>query len=163
MSGDEVPYEDRRHVRGVRCYVRDAAYHLRTGTVDRLPLLAHPRCKRMVIEAVKHATRALEFDLIAYVVMPEHVHLVVRQTGEKTISDLMERVKKRTGRLLNQHLRRSGRFWRDDFYDHILRDAEHLDELVRYIHDNPVRRGLVSKADEWEFSSWRELYGDQAG
>jgi len=113
----------------------------------------------MVIDAIKHATKALDFDLVAYVIMPEHAHMVVRQNGERTVSDLMARFKKRTARLINQHLGRSGRFWRDDFFDHILRDDEHLSELVRYIHDNPVRRGLASKADEWEFSSWHEVCG----
>jgi len=160
MSVDRVPYADRRHIRGTRRYIQGATYHLRTSTIKRLPLLADPRCKRMVIEAIKRATEALEFDLIAYVIMPEHAHMVVRQNGTRTVSDLMAYFKKRTARLINQHLGRSGPFWRGDFFDHILRDDEHLDELVRYIHDNPVRRGLASKADEWEFSSWRQLYGE---
>jgi putative DNA methylase len=114
----------------------------------------------MVIDAMKHATEALEFELVAYVIMPEHVHMVVRPNGEWTVSQLMARFKKRTARLVNQHLARSGPFWRDDFFDHVIRDNEHLDELVRYIHDNPVRRGLASKADEWEFSSWQEFCGE---
>ena len=150
-------YDGLRHVRGTRVHIPGAVYHLRTTTVGRLPLLADDACKHIALDALKCAAAAASFDVLAYVIMPEHVHLVVRPTSDATISQFIALFKQRSARRINRHLGRRGSLWRKEFFDHVLRSHEHLEELVRYIHDNPVRRGLASSADEWEFSSWREV------
>jgi len=152
-------YADRRHVRGYRIYAAEAFYHLRTSTVEHLPLLADDLCKQIVLDGLRHNAVAHGFDLLAYVIMPDHLHLLVQPQGDSNISRFMASFKKHTARCINEHLGRKGAVWRKEFYDHMMRSYEHLDELVRYIHDNPVRRGLAASADEWAFSSWREIYG----
>ena len=99
---------------------------------------------------------------MAYVIMPDHVHLLAQPRGDSNISEFMASFEKRTARCINEHLGRKGAVWRKEFFDHMLRSHEHLEELVRYIHDNPVRRGLVSPAEEWAFSSWQEIFGSGA-
>jgi len=153
-------YEERRHVRGHRLSARDAYYHLRTTTRGRIPYLHTHACKQAVVDVLRRVSARLKFDVVAYVVMPEHVHLIVHQRGGQGISDLMAALKRESAHRINLLLHRKGSVWRKEFYDHMLRTWEHADELVRYIHDNPVRRGLVQAAQDWAFSSWREIYGD---
>lgn len=153
---------DRRHVRGYRVYATGVIYHLRTSTVHHLPLLADEACKQIVLDSLRHNAAAHTLDLLAYVVMPDHVHLVVQPQAESNISDFMASFKKRTARRINEHLGRRGAVWRKEFFDHMLRSCDHLDELIRYIHDNPVRRGLAASAEEWACSSWQEICGSAA-
>jgi putative transposase len=147
-------------VRGHRVSARGAYYHLRATTSGRIAYLGTSACKRAVVDVLRRVSARLAFDVLAYVVMPEHVHLVVCQRGVQDISDLMAALKRESAHRINLLLHRQGPVWRKEFYDHILRSWEHADELVRYIHDNPVRRGLVQAAQDWEFSSWHEIYGD---
>src|SRR5437879_1028697 len=53
----------------------------------------------------------------------------------------------------NRLLECSGAFWQPEFHDRYIRDADHFDASVRYIHANPVRTGLVTRAEDWPFSS----------
>jgi REP element-mobilizing transposase RayT len=157
---DSSTNRDRRHVRGTRIYAPNAIYHLRTSTINRRPFFANGACCRIALAAIRHVSRAFDFELLAYVIMPDHLHLVVQPRGSKNISEFMASFKKYSARSINQHLGRSGPVWRREFFDHVLRTREHLDELADYVHDNPVRRGLVQNASGWPFSSWGELYGD---
>jgi len=152
-------YDDLRHVRGTRVYAQDAIYHLRTTTIDQMQFLADNTCKQIVLTAVRNAASLLGVDVLAYVIMPEHIHLIVRPSADKDISQFVASLKKRSAREINRHIGRRGAVWRKEFFDHMLRSQEHLEGLVRYIHDNPVRRGLAASAEDWEFSSWREIYG----
>jgi REP element-mobilizing transposase RayT len=153
-------YRQRRHVRGVRVYAANRTYHLRTSAVGLAPLFGDDRCKQIVRDNLKRAAAVTDFCVIAYVIMPEHVHMIVRSDGPHNISQFMASFKKHSARKLNKATGRSGPVWRREFFDHILRSDKHLRELIDYIHDNPVRRGLVPSADKWEFSSWHEMYSD---
>ncbi len=156
------PYRDRRHLRGTRVHAAKRLYHLRTTTINPLPLLADDHCKRIVLEALGYCASALGFDLIAYVIMPEHVHLVVQPRGGHNVSDFMASFKKYSARRINQTLSRAGAVWRPEFFDHILRQDEHLGRLVDYIHDNPVRWRLAAAARDWKFSSWDKIRGSES-
>ena len=151
-------YDKLTHVRGSRIYVRNAVYHLRTSTVNRAPLLADCRCQQVVLEGLTHTAAALDFCILAYVVMPDHVHMVLQPRGAYNISAFMASFKKHSSRKLNRRLGRKGPFWRREFFDHMLRSDEHLHQLIDYIHDNPVRRGLAPSAAEWRFSSWQDAH-----
>jgi putative transposase len=153
-------YRQCRHVRGVRVYAANRIYHLRTSTVGIAPLLADDSCKQIVRDNLRQTASVTDFDIIAYVIMPEHVHIIAQPRGAHNISQFMASFKKHSARKLNRAIGRTSRVWRKEFFDHMVRSDEHLHELIDYIHDNPVRRGLASTADRWEFSSWHEIYGD---
>jgi REP element-mobilizing transposase RayT len=59
------------------------------------------------------------------------------------------------GLVANRALGRTGRFWQPDYYDRYVRDRSHFDRAVMYIHENPVKAGLVAAASAWPFSSAR--------
>ena len=95
------------------------------------------------------------YELYTWVVMANHVHLLVRPLIPA--SELMRRIKGRTAREANLALGRTGiPFWQAESYDRWVRNEEEMAKISRYIENNPVAAGLVQRSDEYRWSSaWR--------
>jgi REP element-mobilizing transposase RayT len=78
--------------------------------------------------------------------MPDHVHLLFKLTGNKTLSQLIGRIKSKTALELNRGLATKKAVWQKGFYDHGLRTEESLLNTARYIIANPIRAGICSSA-----------------
>ena len=88
-----------------------------------------------------------------YVVMPEHVHLLVSEPERATLADALKSLKQGVARRL---IGSAEHFWQKCYYDFNIRDYEQFVEKLRYIHRNPVKRGLCKAAEDWEWSSFRQ-------
>jgi len=138
-----------------------------------MPLLGKDRSRRWLLDAIEAARASHDFDLWAYVIMPEHVHMLVLPPDGARIRSILKSVKQSVARkavnwtrrnrpeflprLLDQQPsgRRSYRFWQPGGgYDRNIWTAQELHEKVKYIHANPVRRGLVASPEDWLWSSW---------
>jgi putative transposase len=109
-----------------------------------------------VAEIVLHALRILEAEgneIVRWVIMPNHIHLLIRVRSGASLQSVMRSFKGRTGKEANKILGTSGRFWFPEFFDRYIRDGEHLRRVIRYIDQNPVRAGLVRMAADWPFGS----------
>jgi len=104
------------------------------------------------VMAVLRATDAREHRLRAWVIMPNHLHLVV-DVLEVPLAKLMNTWKGKSARAANQLLCRTGRFWQPDYFDTLIRDEAHLRQAVRYVEANPVKAGLAKELDAWLWSS----------
>jgi len=94
------------------------------------------------------------FDLPAWVVMPNHVHAVVRPRPGWTLSQVLQSWKGFTGREANRRLHRQGLpFWQQESYDHLIRDDEDLHHCCHYTTMNPVNAGLCEQPEDWRWSS----------
>jgi putative transposase len=150
------------------------AHYLTFSCYHGQPFLSLEEPREWLLDALVSARRKIVFDLWAWVIMPEHVHLLVRPDRDVPVSEILRHVKlpvtKRVrpwacrlgGRLKSQmtHGRRKGRvimrFWqRGPGYDRNLWSAEEIREKIGYVHANPVRRGLVQEPADWRWSSWR--------
>ncbi len=94
--------------------------------------------------------------LYAVVVMPDHVHFLVHPLRDKhgwafPLVDIMQCMKGATAHRLNKLLHRSGPVWEEESFDHVLRSDERLKEKVEYIRQNPVRRGLVERPEDYRW------------
>jgi putative transposase len=96
----------------------------------------------------------LDYRLLAWVVMPNHVHLLV-EIWQTPQMQLVKNWKGFTARRLNRVFGRSGKLWQDDYWDRYIRNEEHCRKVVRYIESNPVKAGLVKSPEQWPFSSAR--------
>jgi putative transposase len=131
-------------------------------------------------EAIDSARDALEFSLWAYVVMPEHVHLLVwPRRSPYDISEILKKIKNPVGRKAVSWLRREAPEWLDRIrekrgakyeyhfwqagggYDRNITEPSTLGKAIDYLHENPLRRGLVERAADWKWSSasWFEQDG----
>lgn len=90
-----------------------------------------------------------EYQLHAFVIMPNHVHVLARFLDEEGMGQVLGAWKDWTAHECNKALGRTGPFWHDDFYDRYIRDASHYENARRYIVTNPVRANLVKSP--WQF------------
>jgi putative transposase len=173
----EVP-----HHRQCRRYnIPGHAHELTFCCFQHRPFLKSERTCRYLSEAILRAKEIHQFDLWAYVFMPEHAHLLIWPKNEDySISKILLSIKQPVSRRALIYLRKNNpnglrllatgqkhtpyRFWLDGGgYDRNIAIGSTLIDVVRYIHNNPVRCGLVSKPEDWLWSSAKEWNGLGAG
>lgn len=106
-----------------------------------------------VVTALRFGEQQLDlYNILAYCLMPNHVHLVLEPLT--TLSRINHAIREITGRNANQILRRAHQpFWHEDSYEHWLWDAAERDRMVAYTERDPVTAGLVREPEEWPWSS----------
>ena len=96
----------------------------------------------------------VRYDLLAWVVMPNHVHAVLRPWPDWSLSLILKSCKGYTAHEANEVLGRVGKaFWQVESYDHLIRDGEDLHRCCRYTTMNPVKAGLCAQPEDWPWSS----------
>jgi putative DNA methylase len=93
------------------------------------------------------------YAMDAYVIMPDHIHVLLRPLEGCPLSRILKDQKGFTARQLNKKLSRNGPFWQDERHDHLIRNPADWVDKFEYIHNNPVKAGLVSKPQEYPYSS----------
>jgi REP element-mobilizing transposase RayT len=115
--------------------------------------LRRPEIAELVVAALHDGDRRFQrYQLHAFVVMPNHVHLLVTPhvLATKWLAPLKGFTAYRANQLLGNHGRA---FWQDESYDHLIRSDEQFDRVRAYIEENPVTAALVSQAQEYPWSS----------
>jgi REP-associated tyrosine transposase len=156
------------------------AHHLHFITCScyrRLPFL-RTVCRRDRFLTILEQTRQrYHFVVVGYVVMPEHIHLLITEPEIGSPSTVMQVLKQRTARALLPKKKRAdprqkplfgdavarSPFWQARFYDFNVWTTKKRVEKLRYMHRNPVKRGLVSSPEDWHWSSYRFYLLDEAG
>lgn len=93
-------------------------------------------------------------QIVAYCLMPTHIHLILKQLVENGISDFMRKVLDSYTRYFNLNHKRKGPLWEGKFKSVLIDNDNQLNHLIRYIHLNPVTGFLVDKPEDWQFSSY---------
>ena len=122
--------------------------------------LGCPAVARMVEESLLHFDKE-RYRLLAWCVMPNHVHVLVEPVVE--LARIVQGWKSVTSRWALARNEEMGlgipdvrQFWMREYFDRYMRDEEHLGRSVEYIHNNPVKAGLCARAEEWRWSSaWK--------
>lgn len=129
-------------------------------------LLQKPEYAAIVQAALLHADQE-RYRLIAWCIMPNHVHVIVEQMPGWRLSDIVQAWKGTSAHEINRSAARKGRLWRREYFDRFMRDDAHLATTVEYVECNPVSAGLVKLANAWPWSSAHlraeELAGEDAG
>ena len=99
-------------------------------------------------------------EIIAYCIMPTHIHLILKQIRDKGISIFMSQISNSYARYFNEKHKRKGPLWEKEFKNILITTDEQLLHLTRYIHLNPVSAFLVDKPEDWFASSYREYLGE---
>jgi putative transposase len=117
----------------------------------RLPFLEEPG-PRNTAEAILEQIRARhQARIYAYVLMPEHVHLLMNEPPSILVAQFLKSVKQMTSRKLKGV---RDRFWQDRYFDRNIRGEAARSAVIRYIHRNPVKRGLVASPEQYQWSSF---------
>ena len=138
---------------GLKRYRQAECLHFITfSCYHREPLLAAPLARDLFEAELERVRRWYGFYVTAYVVMPEHVHLLVSEPERKQLSVAIQMLKQ----IVSRQLRRKGerQFWQTRYYDFLVSSEKKRLEKLHYIHQNPVKRGLVKRPDDWKWSSF---------
>ncbi len=115
--------------------------------------LRHPQTAMAIIENWRHF-HGRRYDLVAFVVMPNHVHLLIRVYPGQLLSTIVHSWKSYTAKIIRrQHPAAQPPIWQQDYWDRFIRDETHYERAIHYIHQNPVVAGLAAEAEAWPFSS----------
>ena len=94
-----------------------------------------------------------DYDLIAYSIMSNHIHVIFSlRESSRSISQIMQSIKRYTARESNKILNREGKFWQDESFDRFVRDEAELRKIADYVINNPVKAGLVLNWEEWKWT-----------
>ena len=164
--------------RGVhRYYGADHFQFITCSCYRRLPLLRSARNRDRFLSVLEQTRQRYRLVVVGYVVMPEHIHLLMSEPEIGTPSTAMQVLKQRTARaLLPKTKPRDPRqiklfgeiaarapFWQTRFHDFNVWTEKKRVEKLRYMHRNPVKRGLTATPEDWRWSSYRFYFLDESG
>lgn len=144
-------FQETRHLHFITfsCYHRD-------------PLLATPQGRSIFEQTLERVRKWYGLYVTGYVVMPEHVHLLVSEPERGKLSVAIQMLKQNVACELRT-LAGDGPFWQARYYDFNVWSERKLMEKLRYLHRNPVKRGLVDRPEEWAWSSFRHYVSGMEG
>jgi putative transposase len=145
--------------RGLVRYHHTGDFHFLTfSCFHRLPHLGSGPARDIVVDALERARVRYRFVVAGYFVMPEHVHLLIGEPQRGSVADAIHSLK------LSVALRRGERpFWQARYYDFNVHNEKKRVEKLRYMHRNPVVRGLVAEPGDWRWSSFPHYESGEAG
>jgi REP-associated tyrosine transposase len=160
-----------------RTYGADHLHFITCSCYRRLPFLKSARSRDRFLSILEQVRARYRCVIVGYVVMPEHIHLLISEPEIGDPSKVMQVLKQRTARaLLPKRKRRYPRqqrlfgdqlepraFWQARFYDFNVWTTKKRVEKLRYMHRNPVKRGLVESPEQWRWSSYRFYSLDEPG
>jgi putative transposase len=183
MSGQKPTPSTGKRKACKRYNVAGDAHGLTFNCFRRQAFLNRDRCRNWLIDAIQRAQRLHCFDVWAYCIMPEHFHMLIwfRQPGYD-VSDILKSIKLSVAKQAVSFVRREApaflkrmtdrqpngrlcyRFWqRGGGYDRNLSESKAIYQQIDYIHNNPVRRGLCERAEDWLWSSAADYVGIRKG
>lgn len=115
----------------------------------------------LLVSAVEASRRKLGFALCGYVLMPDHWHALIAVKHPLTISRTLQDIKWHSARGLNWSRKSAGPVWQHQFWDRFVRHENEFGHRLAYMHNNPVRRGLVKHPEEWKWSSYNNFALDR--
>jgi putative DNA methylase len=124
--------------------------------------LAEPNIADIVERALLHFDGE-RYRLHAWVIMPNHVHVVATPLGDRTLADIVHSWKSFTATQANLVLGRGGAFWAREYFDRFIRDEVHYANAVSYVVMNPVKAGLCERPEDWRFSGAGRALSGRAG
>ena len=139
--------------RGPRLDAPDALPHVIARGIERRTLFAHDGDRHDFLDRLARGVERTHAGLLAWCLMPNHFHLLLR-TGSAPLSTVMRRLLAGYAVVFNRHHRRTGHLFQNRFKSILVEEEPYLLELVRYIHLNPVRAGLVASVEALARYPW---------
>ncbi len=144
-------------------YLPGHYYHIYNRGADRVSIFREADNYIFVLRKMKKYCRELNLSPIAYCLMPNHYHFLIRQDSEQAAGLFPQRVFNSYTKAFNKRFKRTGTLFEGPYQVVHITEESHLLHLCRYIHANPVKDGLVKKLEDWPFSNYLEWIGLRPG
>jgi putative transposase len=162
-----------------RCFGQKDLHFLTFCCYHRHPYLQTAYAKNLFLKVLSQIRSQYQFSLVGYVLMPDHVHLLLSEPAKGTVSRVLQVLKQRVSRVMRGRKRRASqrqlllafddrltqdrRFWQRRFYDFNVWSHAKKKEKLHYMHANPVRERLVQHPRDWPWSSFSFYANDEPG
>jgi putative transposase len=143
-----------------RYYENGCAYFITTKTRHNLPLFSSEINCKILLLSLEFFKLVLDYKIFAYCLMPDHLHIILQPIGVYNFSYIMKMLKGSFARKYNKMNSAEGRIWQRTFYDEGIRSIDMLLQKIEYIHDNPVKAGLVTSPEQYQYSSFNHYFGN---
>ena len=138
-------------------------YHIYNRGVSKTTIFREETNFLFALKKIKKYSQANNISVIAYCLMPNHYHFLVRQDGEEPAGNLPQSVFNSYTKAHNIKYEHSGTLFEGRFHVKAIQNKSHLLHLCRYIHGNPVKDGLVTDPADWTYSNYLEWIGERDG
>ena len=162
---------------------KGAVYYVTSVTYNRKDIFSDTLSARFLLVTIVYHKYILEFNLFGYVIMPDHFHILLQPSERYDLPQIMKYIKGNFARKYNEwhspdisdtpgraelipHYKRVKDavvsyipVWQRGYYETVMRDEKDIINRLNYMHNNPVRKGLVETPDQYEFSSFHQYYG----
>ncbi|NMC16104.1 MAG: transposase [Chloroflexi bacterium] len=144
-----------------RNYFQGGTYFFTLVTYKRVKIFLDDICTESFFDALGKVKDTHHFELLAYCVLPDHIHLLMTlDNTDSNFSSRIKEIKRKATLAIREHLQNpSLHVWQDRFWEHTIRDDNDLKMHFDYIHYNPIKHGYSEKYD-WKWSSYWRFYGN---
>jgi putative transposase len=140
-----------------RFFIPNSIVFITCVTKDRYPYLKSEPDINLFFETLARVKEINPFELLAYVVLPDHLHWLMKVNDPSgDFSKVMHSIKRNFTRNYKHahNVQRSLQIWQRGYWDHVIRDEQDLELHLDYIHWNPIKHGYVNKPEKWQHSSY---------
>ena len=149
----------------IRNYVEGGSYFFTMVTKNRKPFFLDPSSCELFMAGVEKVKSRYSFELDAYCILPDHIHLLVSLTkGVSNYSNIIKELKRSVTMSIRNHFNQPELvIWQNRFWEHTIRDERDMQTHYDYIHYNPVKHGYADSVDQWKWSSIDREFCDHNG
>ena len=144
-------------------YTQGGYYHFYNRGAHRVSIFREPENYVFVLQKLKQYCRELTLTPIAYCLLPNHYHFLIRQDGEQASGLLPQRIFNSYSKAYNKRYEHSGTLFESQYKVITVHTESYILNVCRYIHANPVKHGIVNDLREWPYSNYLEWIGERTG
>jgi putative transposase len=144
-------------------FTKGQYYHIYNRGAGKSKIFYNEENYKYLIKLIEKNCQKYDVGIITYCLMPNHYHFLLQQLTDEPISKFINVIFNGYVQALNRQQNRTGTLFEGRFKHILIDDWKYLIHLCRYIHRNPVKAGLVSKPEQWEFSNYKEWIGVRNG
>lgn len=140
-----------------RSYIKTPFLHVMTQGINKSYIFEKEEDIKQYIKIMKNLSKEQEIEIIAYCIMNNHAHILIKTEDLKELSKYMQRLNTIYGKYYNQKYNRVGYVFRDRYQSEGIYSEEHLYNCIKYIYENPVKAGICNKAEEYLYSNYKKI------
>jgi putative transposase len=141
-----------------RYYEKNNSYFVTTATHERKELFLDKKLSRILLVSIEYHKTVFDYDVYGYCLMPDHLHLILKPTGSFNLSFIMKMVKGSFSRKVNKLNNQEGSLWQRRFFEETIKNEKQLLSQLEYMHNNPVKAGLVTHPGKYSYSSFGQYH-----
>lgn len=140
-----------------RSYIKTSFFHVMVQGINKSYIFEEPENIKYYISTMHKLSKEQEIEIIAYCIMNNHAHMLIKTEQLKELSKYMQRLNTRYGKYYNKKHNRVGYVFRDRYKSEGIYSKRHLYNCINYIYNNPVKAGICKNAEEYPYSNYKKF------